>query len=125
MRSFLSFCCEFELLAEIEADHCIDALITRAELKHISDVGLCGETRLLVTCRRPIYVLMMSTQYDQRGLIEALDSGIDNFIGKPPLAEELTPGSAPSASTAPRRSDQFTPRSFPWRAFSDAPRAGA
>jgi two-component system, cell cycle response regulator len=44
---------------------------------------------LLATCRRPIYVLMMSTQYDQRSLIEALDSGADDFIGKPPFAEEL------------------------------------
>jgi diguanylate cyclase (GGDEF)-like protein len=32
---------------------------------------------------------MMSSQYDQRSLIEALDSGADDFIGKPPLAEEL------------------------------------
>jgi diguanylate cyclase (GGDEF)-like protein len=32
---------------------------------------------------------MMSTEYDQRSLIEALDSGADDFIGKPPLAEEL------------------------------------
>jgi PleD family two-component response regulator len=45
--------------------------------------------RLISTCRRPIYVLMMSSQYDQRSLIEALDSGADDFIGKPPLAEEL------------------------------------
>jgi DNA-binding response OmpR family regulator len=43
----------------------------------------------MATCRRPIYVLMMSSQYDQRSLIEALDSGADDFIGKPPLAEEL------------------------------------
>jgi two-component system, cell cycle response regulator len=47
------------------------------------------ETRLLATYQRPIYVLMMSTQYDHRSLIEALDSGADDFIGKPPLAEEL------------------------------------
>ena len=32
---------------------------------------------------------MMSSQYDKRSLIEALDSGADDFIGKPPLAEEL------------------------------------
>jgi diguanylate cyclase (GGDEF)-like protein len=62
---------------------------TSAELKHISGVELCWEARLLATCRRPIYVLMMSSQYDQRSLIEALDSGADDFIGKPPLAEEL------------------------------------
>ena len=40
---------------------------------------------MLATCRRPIYVLMMSTQYDQRSLIEALDSGADDFIGKRPF----------------------------------------
>ena len=37
--------------------------------------------------RRPIYVLMMSTQYDQRSLIEALDSGADDFIGFPDAAQ--------------------------------------
>lgn len=83
------FADELEALALIKADHSIDALITSAELKHISGLELCWETRLLATCRRPIYVLMMSTQYDQRSLIEALDSGADDFIGKPPLAEEL------------------------------------
>ena len=85
----LPFADELEALAEIRTDHRIEALITSAELKHISGVELCWETRLLATCRRPIYVLMMSSQYDQRSLIEALDSGADDFIGKPPLAEEL------------------------------------
>jgi PleD family two-component response regulator len=80
---------EREALAHIAADPCIEALITSAELKHISGVELCWETRLLATYKRPIYVLMMSTQYDDRSLIEALDSGADDFIGKPPLAEEL------------------------------------
>ena len=85
----LPFSDELEALAELRADHCIEALITSAELKHMSGVELCWETRLLATCQRPIYVLMMSSQYDQRSLIEALDSGADDFIGKPPLAEEL------------------------------------
>jgi diguanylate cyclase (GGDEF)-like protein len=85
----LPFADELEALALIKADPCIEALITSAELKHMSGVELCWETRLIATCRRPIYVLMMSTQYGQRSLIEALDSGADDFIGKPPLAEEL------------------------------------
>jgi diguanylate cyclase (GGDEF)-like protein len=85
----LPFADELEGLAQIKADHSIDALITSAELKNISGVELCWEARLLATCRRLIYVLMMSTQYDQRSLIEALDSDADDFIGKPPLAEEL------------------------------------
>jgi DNA-binding response OmpR family regulator len=67
----------------------------------MSGVELCWETRLLATCRRPIYVLMMSSQYDQRSLIEALDSGADEFIGKPPLAEELSRDCAPPSASSP------------------------
>ena len=85
----IPFSDELEALAHIKKDACVEALITSAELKHISGVELCWETRLLATCRRPIYVLMMSSQYDQASLIEALDCGADDFIGKPPLAEEL------------------------------------
>ena len=44
---------------------------------------------LLATCDRPIYVIMMSSSQDQHKLIEALDSGADDYIGKPPVAEEL------------------------------------
>src|SRR5512143_3551535 len=83
------FADERDALARIKADASIEALITSAELMHMSGVELCWETRLLATSRRPIYVVMMSSQYDQRSLIEALDSGADDFIGKPPLAEEL------------------------------------
>ncbi len=83
------FADERDALAQITADPSIEALITSAELRHMSGVELCWETRLVATSRRPIYVVMMSSQYDQRSLIEALDSGADDFIGKPPLAEEL------------------------------------
>ena len=83
------FADEREALDHIKSDTAIEALITSAELKYMSGVELCWETRLLATSRRPIYVLMMSSQYDYRNLIEALDSGADDFIGKPPLAEEL------------------------------------
>lgn len=85
----VSFADEREALRQIKTDLRIDALITSAELVHMSGIELCWETRLLATHRRPIYVLMMSSQFDQRTLVEALDSGADDFIGKPPLAEEL------------------------------------
>lgn len=85
----VSFADEREALQQIEIDLRIDALITSAELQHMSGLELCWETRLIATHRRPIYVLMMSSQYDQRTLVEALDAGADDFIGKPPLAEEL------------------------------------
>ena len=39
--------------------------------------------------RAPIYILLMSSNYDQCHLVEALDGGADDFISKPPLAEEL------------------------------------
>jgi diguanylate cyclase (GGDEF)-like protein len=83
------FADEREALHQIEIDLRIDAVITSAELTHISGIELCWETRLLANHRRPIYVLMMSSHYDQNSLVEALDSGADDFIGKPPLAEEL------------------------------------
>ncbi|WP_244500300.1 response regulator [Methyloceanibacter superfactus] len=71
----VSFADEREALRQIEIDLRIDALITSAELQHMSGLELCWETRLIATHRRPIYVLMMSSQYDQRTLVEALDSG--------------------------------------------------
>jgi diguanylate cyclase (GGDEF)-like protein len=83
------FADEREALERIKSDLRIEALITSAELTHMSGLELCWETRLLATCRRPIYVLMMSTHFDKLSLVEALDSGADDFIGKPPLAEEL------------------------------------
>lgn len=80
---------EHAALRQIKSDLRIDAVITSAELNHMSGIELCWETRLLANHRRPIYILMMSSQYDQQTLVEALDSGADDFIGKPPLAEEL------------------------------------
>jgi diguanylate cyclase (GGDEF)-like protein len=83
------FADEREALQQIKIDLRIDAVITSAELTHMSGIELCWEARLLANHRRPIYVLMMSSLYDQQNLVEALDSGADDFIGKPPLAEEL------------------------------------
>jgi two-component system cell cycle response regulator len=85
----LPFDDEREALQRIKIDLRIEAVITSAELNHMSGLELCWETRLLATCQRPIYVLMMSSQYDKESLVEALDSGADDFLGKPPLAEEL------------------------------------
>lgn len=88
-HTVVPFADEREALKQIKIDQRIDAMITSAELTHMSGIELCWEVRLLATHRRPIYVLMMSSKYDQRTLVEALDSGADDFIGKPPLAEEL------------------------------------
>lgn len=79
----------FEALQYIKSDSEVDALITSVELQSMSGVELCHETRLLATRGRPIYIVLMSSNYEQSKLIEALDNGADDFIGKPPATEEL------------------------------------
>jgi two-component system, cell cycle response regulator len=80
---------EREALDYIKSDVHVDALITSAELTAMSGIELCWEARLLATHRRQIYVIMMSSNNDQHRLAEALDGGADDFIGKPPVPEEL------------------------------------
>jgi diguanylate cyclase (GGDEF)-like protein len=76
-------------LAYVKEDPMVDALITSAEPLSISGLELCWETRLIAGDRRAIYVILMSSNQERRNLVEALDSGADDFIGKPPAAEEL------------------------------------
>jgi diguanylate cyclase (GGDEF)-like protein len=78
-----------EALAHIRADFDVDALITSAELPSMSGMDLCHETRKLPASRRPVYIVLMSSNFDQNKLIEALNNGADDFIGKPPATEEL------------------------------------
>ena len=73
----------------LKFDTDVGALITSAELQAISGIELCWEARLIATNERPIYIILMSSNSDQRSLVEALDCGADDFIGKPPVAEEL------------------------------------
>jgi two-component system cell cycle response regulator len=78
-----------DALRHIGANFDVDALICAAELPSLSGLEMCWETRLLSTRRRPIYIILMSSNCDRENLTEALDSGADDFIGKPPVAEEL------------------------------------
>src|SRR5262249_44842046 len=89
VRTFVS---AREALECVRSDLAVGALITSDELLPMSDMSgieLCWEARLLATCRRPIYIILMSCDRDEHKLIEALDGGADDFIGKPPVAEEL------------------------------------
>jgi diguanylate cyclase (GGDEF)-like protein len=76
-------------LEHIRSDPTVEALITSAELTSISGVELCREARQIASSGRPIYVILMSSNQDGNKLIEALDNGADDFIGKPPVVEEL------------------------------------
>jgi diguanylate cyclase (GGDEF)-like protein len=85
----LGFADGAEALAALRNDDTIDVLITSTEPHGMSGFELCWECRLIATARRPIYILMMSASRDQSLVCEALDSGADDFIGKPPVPEEL------------------------------------
>jgi diguanylate cyclase (GGDEF)-like protein len=78
-----------EALDQITSDLNVDALITSMELASMPGVELCRQVRALATDGRPIYVVLMSSNYDRTKLIEALGSGADDFISKPPAIEEL------------------------------------
>jgi two-component system cell cycle response regulator len=78
-----------EALEYIKSDQHVDVLITSTEPISISGAELCWETRLLATCLRPIHIIVMSSNDGEKHLIEALDGGADDFIRKPPAAEEL------------------------------------
>src|ERR1700722_3578718 len=78
-----------DALAHIKSDPNVGALITSAELTNMSGLELCWETRLLSDHDRAIYIILMSSNADERQLINALDSGADEFIRKPPARDEL------------------------------------
>src|SRR6266566_6147190 len=78
-----------DALACVRTDSGVDAVITSAELGGMSGLELCWETRILAGRDRPIYVILMSSNIDKQKLGEALDSGADDFISKPPVADEL------------------------------------
>jgi diguanylate cyclase (GGDEF)-like protein len=85
-----AFTDEIEALACLAEDAEIEALLTSVELgDSMSGLELCWQARIVVGDRRPLYIIVMSSNYERGHLIEALDSGADDFIGKPPAADEL------------------------------------
>jgi diguanylate cyclase (GGDEF)-like protein len=85
----LTFADGREALACVKADPEVGALITTTEPLSMSGLELCWETRLVSCPQRPIYVIMMSSSTDGDIRVLALDHGADDFIGKPPIADEL------------------------------------
>jgi diguanylate cyclase (GGDEF)-like protein len=80
---------EMEALDYLGRDPDVDALLTSVELGRMSGLELCWQARIVAGDRRPLYIIVMSSNYERGHLIEALDSGADDFIGKPPVVEEL------------------------------------
>jgi PleD family two-component response regulator len=75
-------------LAYIKSDPKAGALITSAEPSPMSGLELCWQTAgsRAVSGRS---TSSMSSNHDRHTLVDALDGGADDFIGKPPIPEEL------------------------------------
>lgn len=84
----VAFCDPAAALDRIKSDPEVGVLITSFELVSMSGSELCRRTRA-VAQRRPIYIVLMSSSHDREHLVSALDSGADDFVGKPPEPEEL------------------------------------
>ena len=78
-----------EALEYIKTDPDVGAVITSTEPLSMSGLELCWEVRLLASTQRSIFVILMSATSDETKMIEALDAGADDFIGKPPEVEKL------------------------------------
>jgi diguanylate cyclase (GGDEF)-like protein len=72
----------------IVTDETVDVLLTSLEVTPLLGMELAWRVR---TLGRPIYVVVMSSQSQSNvsSLAEALDSGADEFIEKPPRPEAL------------------------------------
>jgi two-component system, cell cycle response regulator len=78
-----------EALEQLQLDKKIRALITSAELPSSSGARLVADARRLAGTQRPLYILLMSSSDERAKMVQALDNGADDFISKPPAAEEL------------------------------------
>lgn len=78
-----------EALSYIQHNDSVRVLITSAELPSMSGVELCVQARASLENRRPLYIIVMSSNDEYTKCIQALDNGADEFIRKPPIAEEL------------------------------------
>ncbi len=88
-HSVTAFTDSSEALHFVETTPSVRVLITSLEVRPLSGLELCWSTRLLAEANRPLYVITMSSARNARNLAEALDSGADDFIEKPPGSEEL------------------------------------
>jgi two-component system, cell cycle response regulator len=85
----VSFTDSREALDFVREDVSVEAVITSLETRPIGGIELCWQLRLIANANRPICIIAMSSLANSRNLSEALDSGADDFISKPPVPEEL------------------------------------
>lgn len=76
-------------LQYIEATRTVDVVLTSLEIEPIPGLELCWKVRTLIDEKRPLHVIVMSSNSSERALAEALDCGADDFVLKPIRREEL------------------------------------
>lgn len=84
-----SFCEGLKALEHLKLDASARALVTSIQLPDISGLELCVTARKFAGSRRALFIIVMSSSEDFGQVVRALDNGADDFIRKPPLAEEL------------------------------------
>ena len=84
-----AFADEHAALRCLAQDPRIDAMLTSVELGSMSGLEMCHRARRVAGARRPLYIIVMSDDGARQKLVEALDSGADDFIGMPPALDEL------------------------------------
>ena len=78
-----------EALECLRAQPDVRAVITSAELASKSGMQFVADARAFAGAQRPLYVILMSSSDQRAKMIQALESGADDFISKPPAPEEL------------------------------------
>jgi diguanylate cyclase (GGDEF)-like protein len=76
-------------LQYIEATRSVDVVLTSLELEPIPGLEVCWNLRTFVGEKRPLHIIVMSSNTSERALAEALDCGADDFTVKPVRREEL------------------------------------
>ena len=78
-----------DALAFIAENDGVDVVLTSLEVPTRCGLEICWEVGYLSMHERPIYLIAMSSSQEEGKLVEALDSGANDFIRKPPSLLEL------------------------------------
>lgn len=74
----------------VESNRTVDVVLTSLEVEPIPGLELCWKMRTIAGEKRPLHIIVMSSNTSERALPEALDCGADDFVLKPVRREELT-----------------------------------
>ncbi len=88
-NSVTAFADGAEALDYINSDAPMDILLTGLELPNISGLELCWAANSRNQAGAPNYIIVMSSSSNVDKLVEALDSGADDFLKKPFIQDEL------------------------------------